>query len=123
MYLALIFIILLASDAVRSLWYTDPATGTTSFGIGVGTIVLTINVCLLGSYTFGCHSLRHLIGGSKDTLSQSSICHKAYSCVSCFNRKHMLFAWLSLFWVGFSDVYVRLCAMGIWHDFHTWSSF
>jgi len=21
-----------------------------------------------------------------------------------------------LFWVGFADVYVRLCAMGIWHD-------
>jgi hypothetical protein len=22
----------------------------------------------------------------------------------------------SLFWVGFADLYVRLCAMGIWHD-------
>jgi hypothetical protein len=22
-----------------------------------------------------------------------------------------------LFWVGFSDLYVRLCSMGIWHDF------
>jgi hypothetical protein len=28
----------------------------------------------------------------------------------------MLWAWMSLFWVGFSDVYVRLCSMGIWHD-------
>jgi hypothetical protein len=28
----------------------------------------------------------------------------------------MLWAWLSLFWVGFADLYVRLCAMGIWHD-------
>jgi hypothetical protein len=28
----------------------------------------------------------------------------------------MLWAWLSLFWVGFSDLYVRLCSMGIWHD-------
>jgi hypothetical protein len=28
----------------------------------------------------------------------------------------MLFAWLSLFWVGFSDLYVRLCSMGVWHD-------
>jgi hypothetical protein len=28
----------------------------------------------------------------------------------------MLWAWLSLFWVGFSDLYVRLCAMGIWKD-------
>jgi hypothetical protein len=28
----------------------------------------------------------------------------------------MLFAWLSLFSVGFADVYVRLCSMGVWHD-------
>jgi hypothetical protein len=30
----------------------------------------------------------------------------------------MLFAWCSLVWVGFSDVYVRMCAMGYWHDYH-----
>src|SRR5204862_382523 len=41
---------------------------------------------------------------------------KSYDCVSCLNRRHMLCAWLSLFWVGFSDLYVRLCSMGIWHD-------
>ena len=29
---------------------------------------------------------------------------------------HMLFAWMSLFSVGFSDLYVRLCSMGIWQD-------
>jgi hypothetical protein len=28
----------------------------------------------------------------------------------------MLFAWMSLFWVGFADLYVRLCAMGILTD-------
>jgi hypothetical protein len=28
----------------------------------------------------------------------------------------MLWAWLSLFWVGFSDLYVRLCATGVWTD-------
>jgi hypothetical protein len=28
----------------------------------------------------------------------------------------MLFAWCSLFTVGFCDVYIRLCSMGIWHD-------
>ena len=25
-------------------------------------------------------------------------------------------AWFSLFWVGFTDIYVRMCSMGIWHD-------
>jgi hypothetical protein len=28
----------------------------------------------------------------------------------------MLAAWMSLFWVGFSDLYVRLCSMGILTD-------
>jgi len=28
----------------------------------------------------------------------------------------MLWAWLSLFWVGFSDLYVRLCSTGMVHD-------
>ena len=41
-----------------------------------------------------------------------------YSCVSGFNRSHMRFAWISLFWVGFTDLYVRLCSMGIWTDYH-----
>jgi hypothetical protein len=28
----------------------------------------------------------------------------------------MRWAWASLFWVAFTDIYVRLCSMGIWHD-------
>jgi len=87
------------------------------FGIGIGTIVLAINVVLLSGYTFGCHSLRHLAGGFLDQFSRSPACYRAYTCVTCFNQRHMLWAWLSLFWVGFADLYVRLCAMGIWHDF------
>ena len=27
----------------------------------------------------------------------------------------MMWAWISLFYVGFVDLYIRLCAMGIWH--------
>jgi hypothetical protein len=27
-----------------------------------------------------------------------------------------LFAWISLFMVTFADIYIRLCAMGIWTD-------
>ena len=43
--------------------------------------------------------------------SRAPACAKGYACVSCLNRRHMLWAWLSLFWVGFADVYIRLCAM------------
>lgn len=116
LYLALVFILILAHDVYLGLWFTD-AAGHTSFGVGVGTIVLLINVFLLGSYTFGCHSLRHLVGGGCDEMSKMPTRMKAYNCVSGLNRRHMLFAWLSLFWVGFSDFYVRMCSMGVWTDF------
>ncbi len=117
MYVAVLFIVLLAIDVWHALWFEDADGGGKSFGVGVGTLVLALNVVLLGSYTFGCHSLRHVVGGFLDQFSKSPIRHKCYDCVSCLNRRHMLFAWLSLFWVGFSDLYVRLCSMGIWTDF------
>jgi hypothetical protein len=116
LYLALLFLILLASDVWKALWFTDATTGKAHFGIGVGTLVLAVNVVLLGGYTFGCHSLRHLVGGRLRQLSRYPVRQKAYDCVSCFNRRHQLWAWCSLFWVAFSDVYVRLCSMGVWKD-------
>ena len=116
MYIAVLFIFILGYDAFKAMWFTD-ATGAAHFGIGVGTLVLTVNVILLAGYTFGCHSLRHLIGGFLDEPSKKLACAKGYSCVSCLNRRHMLWAWLSLFWVGFADVYVRLCSMDKIHDF------
>jgi hypothetical protein len=117
LYIALLFIVMLSLDAGKAFWFADPATGKTSFGIGIGTLVLLLNVILLGGFTFGCHALRHVIGGFRDQLSRSPTCYQAYRCVSCFNRRHMLWAWLSLFWVGFTDLYVRLCSMGVWRDF------
>ena len=51
LYLALVFIVLLAYDVWKALWFTDRRPGHVSFGIGVGTLVLTVNVVLLGSYT------------------------------------------------------------------------
>jgi hypothetical protein len=110
LYLALIFIILLAHDVWKALWFDG------HFGIGVGTLVLLVNVVLLSCYTLGCHSLRHLAGGFRDRLSTAPVGEGAYGCVSCLNRCHMLFAWMSLFSVGFADLYVRLCSMGVWRD-------
>ena len=66
---ALMFLCLLALDVWHAMWWLDAATGKEQFGIGSGTLVLAVNVCLLSGYTFGCHSLRHLIGGGRDTLS------------------------------------------------------
>ncbi len=116
LYFALGFIVILAYDVWHALWFPDPATGGTRFGVGVGTLVLLLNVILLGGYTFSCHSLRHLVGGGLDRLAGRPVRRTAYACVTCLNRRHMLWAWLSLVWVAFSDVYVRLCATGVWTD-------
>ena len=113
---ALALIVFLSIDAWNALWFADMVTKATSFGISIGTLVLTLNVVLLGSYTFGCHSLRHLVGGRHACVSESGARQVAYDCVSCLNRRHMLWAWMSLIWVAFSDVYVRLCSMGVWTD-------
>jgi hypothetical protein len=115
LYLALVFLVILAHDAWKAMWFED-ATGAVTFGIGVGTLVLTINPILLGCYTLGCHSLRHLVGGGIDRLSEKPLRQSSYNCVSCLNRRHMLWAWMSLFWVAFSDIYVRMCSMGVWSD-------
>lgn len=116
LYLALGFIVVLAHDAWKAMWFSDAASGAETFGIGVGTIVLTLNVVFLGGYTFGCHSLRHLIGGRIDRLSEKPLRQSSYNCVSSLNCHHMRWAWVSLVWVAFSDLYVRMCSMGIWTD-------
>lgn len=116
LYLALPLLVILAFDVWSAMWFYDAKMGTTSFGIGLGTLILAANTGLLAGYTFGCHSLRHLLGGGRDEISKSPACQKLYQCAGCFNRRHMLFAWMSLFMVAFSDIYVRLCSMGIWTD-------
>ena len=110
-------IIILGKDAVEA-FFRDG-----KFGIGVGSIILTLNVVLIASYTFGCHSFRHLIGGRKDCMSD---CGKptaalgAWKRATWFNARHMQFAWMSLIWVMVTDLYVRLLSMGVIHDLNTW---
>ena len=116
LYAAVVFLFLLSYDVWLALWFENPATGARELGIGVGTIVLAVNVVLLSSYTLGCHSMRHLVGGRKDEISKSAVSEACYSCSSSLNDRHQLFAWCSLFSVMFADVYVRLCSMGIWTD-------
>lgn len=118
-YIAVLFIGFLSYDAIMSyIFTTKDAAGVehSHFGIGIGSLVLTTNPILLGGYTFGCHVYRHLIGGKRDSLSSLGPRKKVYDCVSCLNRRHMLWAWMSLVWVGFTDGYVRMVASGVIHD-------
>jgi hypothetical protein len=115
MYLAIIFLAILLHDVWDAMWFTD-APGHRTFGIGVGTLVLATNLVLLSGYTLGCHSLRHMVGGILDRLTERPARSVMYQCAGAFNRNHMQWARLSLVMVAFSDLYIRLCSMGIWHD-------
>jgi hypothetical protein len=110
LYIAVVFIGLLAWDAWKAMWFED------GFGIGVGTLVMTVNVILLAAYTFGCHSMRHLVGGRRDVLPKSPLGRGCYEGCSALNRRHQFFAWSSLVTVALTDLYVRLCSMGVITD-------
>jgi hypothetical protein len=116
LYVALLFLLILAYDVWKAMWFAVPGTTRTTFGVGVGTLVLAANLVFLTGYTVGCHSLRHVIGGHRDELARAPLRRACYGGCSRFNRAHMRWAWLSLVSVAFADLYIRLCAMGIWTD-------
>jgi hypothetical protein len=116
MYFALLFLPILLWDAAHA-FVKDGR-----FGIGVGTVVLTVNFCALSAYTLGCHSLRHLVGGHDDCMScgKSPRRYGRWRWATWFNERHGRFAWISLIWVGATDLYVRLVSQGVVEDFNTW---
>jgi hypothetical protein len=93
------------------------------FGMSLVSLILILNPLLLAGYTFGCHSLRHIVGGRKDCFAGggggcgTDLHFKAWSFVSLLNRNHAAFAMASLVVVGLADVVVRLVAMGKMPDF------
>ena len=108
-YLAVLFLCFLWYDAIIAFRFPE------GFGIGVGSVVMLVNVLLLTTYTFSCHSLRHLIGGKLDCFSCSTFgppSHSAWRWVTILNERHMLWAWMSLFSVGLTDFYIRLVSSG-----------
>lgn len=114
LYFALAFLVVLAWDVWHAMWFRSGDGWRV--GIGVGTLILATNVVLLSGYTFGCHSIRHLLGGGRDSVSLAPLGARVYDCVGCLNRRHGVWAWLSLFSVAFSDFYVRMVAKGVWVD-------
>jgi hypothetical protein len=119
LYVALVFIVILGYDAIHSfIWPT--AGGGHTFGMSVGSLVLTTGTVLLALYTFSCHSLRHLVGGNVDCFScvrGGAARYGMWRGVTSLNEHHMFWAWTSLFGVTLADVYVYLVAAGVITDF------
>jgi len=134
LYLGLIFVVILAWDALRAFFWNVPAgapfwAGT--FEVRIGTLVLSLNAILLAGYTFGCHSLRYLVGGGMRCFScpnnpknrdrdrdasakPISSRYRLWRAVTRLNVNHQAWAWASLFMVAFADFYVWMVSTGVW---------
>ena len=116
LYIAVLFLFFLARDVWKALWFERRRRRREDSASASARSCSRSTSSLLTCYTLGCHSMRHIVGGFLDQLSRHPVRKAAYDCSSCLNRWHMKWAWMSLIGVAFSDIYVRMCSMGIWHD-------
>ncbi len=80
--------------------------------MGLGTLLMLVNVVFIWLYTLSCHSCRNSVGGRINNFSKHPTRYWAWTQVSKLNAYHMQIAWVSLVWVAMSDLYVRLLATG-----------
>ncbi|MGC9219863.1 MAG: succinate dehydrogenase [Solirubrobacteraceae bacterium] len=114
-YVAVIVMGFLWYDAIRGLFYTG------GFGFGVGNGIMFANVVLLSAFTFGCNSWRHIIGGKINCFScstQAKVRHGIWKKVSILNAHHQMWAWVSMFSVLLTDLYIWLVSSGVFSDPH-----
>lgn len=82
------------------------------FGIGIGTLVLWINLVMLWGYTLSCHACRHIVGGRIKHFSKHPVRYRYWTFVSKLNPKHGTFAMVSLVTVILSDAYIMAVSAG-----------
>jgi len=78
--------------------------------IRLGSLFLLIDAIILTLYVFSCHSVRNLIGGNKNCFSCLNFSVKRkriFDIQSFLNSHHEFFAWLSLSFIIFLDLYLR----------------
>jgi hypothetical protein len=87
--------------------------------VGLGGVLMFLNVALLTGYSLSCHSMRHLAGGKLDCFSCGLVPrarHRLWQTLTGLNEDHMRWAWLSLASVAFTDLYIRLLGLGFFVD-------
>ncbi|CAM3120609.1 hypothetical protein RHDE110596_17795 [Prescottella defluvii] len=106
-YVALVVSMVNTYDAVRA--YEGP---NGSFGLGLGSLIITANVILLWAYTLSCHSCRHVTGGRLKHFSAHPVRYRLWTWVSKLNTRHMQLAWTTLATLIITDFYIMLVASG-----------
>ena len=87
--------------------------------LGLGSLILVIDVALLTGYVSSCHSLRHIVGGRLDCFSCTRVTRTRYSAwrrLSGLNERHMVWAWASLVSVVVADLYIHMLSLGVLTD-------
>ena len=113
-YAGLVFNVILTYDAIVAFRFEKD--GGHHFGVGLGTAVLVTNATLLWLYSLSCHSCRHIMGGRLNHFSKHPLRYRFWTFVSKLNHHHMKFAWVSLFGVALTDLYVWLVSAGVFND-------
>ena len=114
LYLAAVQTLILWYDVVVAFIYHG------AFHFGFGNVLMIVNVVCLSGYTFGCHAFRHLVGGGSDCLSCVRTRYRLWKGVTVLNVNHATWAWVSLFTVWATDLYIRLLAHG-WLPHGIWT--
>lgn len=109
-YLATVVLAFLWWDSIEAFRFPN------GFGVGVGTLIMLVNVVLLTYYSASCHVARYLVGGYLDSFHRASLRFRLWSLASRLNLHHGRWAWLSLFSVVMTDVYIRLVAAHVIQD-------
>ncbi|MQA93798.1 MAG: hypothetical protein GEV11_03855 [Streptosporangiales bacterium] len=107
-WVATLFNIILTWDAIIAFRDHEGNWGH----MGLGTLVLLINAVLLWAYSLSCHACRHTFGGRLKHFSKAPVRYWMWTQITRLNAKHMEIAWVSLVWVGLTDLYIRLVASG-----------
>ena len=85
--------------------------------MGLGTVLMLVNVVLIWLYTLSCHSCRHIVGGRLRHFSKHPVRYKAVDPrLEAQRPARASYAWYSLFSVALVDLYIWLLAAGVFDD-------
>ncbi len=84
------------------------------FTLTLGGVLLIVNTVVVTIYTFSCHAIRHLIGGSVDCFScKNNIRKRLFFGQTKINVHHETYAWISLTMFFLVDLYIRATVAGV----------
>src|SRR5215218_5668771 len=110
-YGALVFGLLNVYDGIQAFHGKDGG-----FGIGLGTVIIWINLVMLWLYTLSCHACRHIVGGRLKNFSKHPLRYWMWTQISILNTRHKLYAWITLGTLMITDFYIMLVASGTISD-------